>query len=346
MQRTQAELAEPLKIDRGRVKVISTLEQWREHEGELLAILDTHPVLGFDAEWVNSNRAGSPANPIALIQLSTLARRAYLVRLCEIGHVPVSLKQVLAGERCLKFGVGVQEDSVKLFQDYGVGLAHFVDLRHFLKGLRPQGLPKTGLAGLAMEFLGATMDKDWRVRAGDWEAAELSDRQIEYAANDAHYGLNVGLAMALEANAPRLLDVPDEERLSELANGLIQISLPFAGQTFKLKSKPAWPSTAKKETSYAEKMKHMETKLAYKCPAGRAEVRKSQMYFNVKLEAPDGQPLCTMNEKKALWYVEKGLGHIVREEPLTVRLKFEPAGRPAGADGAYYLEVMLWDYYT
>ena len=29
-----------------------------------------------------------------------------------------------------------------------------------------------------------TLDKDWRLPAGEWDAEELSERQIEYAAND------------------------------------------------------------------------------------------------------------------------------------------------------------------
>ena len=39
-------------------------------------------------------------------------------------------------------------------------------------------------------------------------------------------------------------------------------------------------------------------------------------------------PLCMIDPKKAHWYVTKGLGDLVSEEPLIVRLKFEPAGRP------------------
>ena len=66
-------------------------------------------------------------------------------------------------------------------------------------------------------------------------------------------------------------------------------------------------------------------------------IRKSPLYHNCQLEAPDGQLLCTSDEKKALWYVSKGLGYKVSEDPLTVRLNFEPSGRPEGTAGEYYL---------
>ncbi len=40
-------------------------------------------------------------------------------------------------------------------------------------------------------------------------------------------------------------------------------------------------------------------------------------------------------------YVNKGLGDKVCDEPPTVRLRFEPAGRPEGAAGEYYLNMKL-----
>ena len=49
------------------------------------------------------------------------------------------------------------------------------------------------MAGLASSFLGVRMDKDWRVRASDWEADVLSDRQTLYAANDALLSINVAM---------------------------------------------------------------------------------------------------------------------------------------------------------
>lgn len=37
-----------------------------------------------------------------------------------------------------------------------------------------------------------------------------------------------------------------------------------------------------------------------------------------------------------MWYVNKEIGEIISEDPLTVRLKFEPAGRAVGQTGKYY----------
>ena len=41
---------------------------------------------------------------------------------------------------------------------------------------------------------------------------------------------------------------------------------------------------------------------------GTGTVRKSPLYMNCMLAAPDGSKLCTLNRKKADWYIERGLG--------------------------------------
>lgn len=64
--------------------------------------------------------------------------------------------------------------------------------------------------------------------------------------------------------------------------------------------------------------------------------RQKPLYTNSYLYTNDDELLCTIDMKKAMWYVNKGLGEIVAEDPLTVRLKFEPAGRAVGQTGKYY----------
>lgn len=57
-----------------------------------------------------------------------------------------------------------------------------VDLRHLV--LLKQGVDgggsshNLGLSALAQMFLNQTLDKDWRVRASDWEADSLTKRQV------------------------------------------------------------------------------------------------------------------------------------------------------------------------
>ncbi|XP_069773249.1 exonuclease 3'-5' domain-containing protein 2 isoform X3 [Narcine bancroftii] len=68
----------------------------------------------------------------------------------------------------------------------------------------------------------------------------------------------------------------------------------------------------------------------------RHHQRKSPLYDNCFLHAPDGQPLCTCDRKKAQWYIDKGIGELISKEPFIVKLKFEPSGRPESQQD-YYL---------
>jgi len=54
---------------------------------------------------------------------------------------------------------------------------------------------------------------------------------------------------------------------------------------------------------------------------------KRPIYENCKILAPDGEILCKWDKKKVQWYLERDLAELIKEEPLTVKLKFEPSGR-------------------
>lgn len=47
------------------------------------------------------------------------------------------------------------------------------------------------LAKMAEDFLGVKLDKNWEIRASDWEATNLTDRQINYAAKDAFVAIDL-----------------------------------------------------------------------------------------------------------------------------------------------------------
>ena len=52
-----------------------------------------------------------------------------------------------------------------------------------------------GLAALAERVLGVTMEKNRRIRCGNWEADKLEIKQIEYAMNDAMVGSHIFLRL-------------------------------------------------------------------------------------------------------------------------------------------------------
>ncbi|MFA7219163.1 MAG: hypothetical protein WC119_01415 [Synergistaceae bacterium] len=55
--------------------------------------------------------------------------------------------------------------------------------------------------------------------------------------------------------------------------------------------------------------------------------RKQPIYGNCKVQAPDGELMFRCLEKRANWYLKRGLATIIDDDPLTIRLNFEPNGR-------------------
>lgn len=87
-----------------------------------------------------------------------------------------------------KVGVGPIDDARYLFNDYNVNLNGIVDLRYLAFHANEKS---EGLASLSKSLLNVQLDKNWRVRCSDWEADKLSDKQINYAATDAHVGIEI-----------------------------------------------------------------------------------------------------------------------------------------------------------
>ena len=56
---------------------------------------------------------------------------------------------------------------------------------------------------------------------------------------------------------------------------------------------------------------------------------KKPIYENGKMFAPDGELLSYIDNRKAMWYVKRGLATLESKEPLVVKLLFEPNGRDA-----------------
>lgn len=65
-----------------------------------------------------------------------------------------------------------------------------------------------------------------------------------------------------------------------------------------------------------EKNKECSTEKTSIKPYKRGTVRKSPLYMNCMLAAPDGSRLCTLDRKKADWYIEKEIGELMSTELL------------------------------
>ena len=159
-------------------------------------------------------------------------------RLCLLKSLPVEIAKILEDETRLKVGVGVDGDVKRLLEEYSVSTNSWVDLRHLAVQFRPQQR-KLGLAALTKEFLGVVLDDHWTIKASNWEAEQLTNRQLLMAANDALSALGSLMAMAMEsiqtANAEnrsksKADKVPDYRDITKAGFNLCQ---PFIEQIFR-----------------------------------------------------------------------------------------------------------------
>lgn len=144
--------------------------------------------------------------------------------LLHVAHsgVPPALRALLEAEVPTKVGVNIGGDAQKLAGDYGLKLAGCVDLSTAANGRVIEGVNiplittttmpaaaaatapggdaaccwrRFSLAGLVEAVLFSRLDKNNRVRCGNWEARPLDAAQQRYAALDAYAGLAVHLAL-------------------------------------------------------------------------------------------------------------------------------------------------------
>jgi ribonuclease D len=171
---TVEELAErELSWFKGEILIIEDLVTFHEVFPELHGVR----MVGFDTETRPNFKKGRK-NSVSLIQLST-DEKAYLFRINKIG-IPDDLIKLLSDSKVTKVGVAVHDDikylaSVKKFTPRG-----FVDLQTYVKDF---GIQSSGLKKLTAIILGFRISK--RQQVTDWEAEQLTEAQVIYAATDA-----------------------------------------------------------------------------------------------------------------------------------------------------------------
>ncbi len=163
----------PLFHYEGPVHLIRDLEAWED----ALADLRGAEVLGFDTETRPTFRKGKTNDP-SLVQLAT-ANAVYLVQLAWLPFGPY-LAELLADRAIIKAGVGIRYDMQALAKLSTFTPAGLVDLGGVA---RLNKLSSQGLRTLAAAFFGLRISKG--SQCSNWGLAELSSRQIVYAATDA-----------------------------------------------------------------------------------------------------------------------------------------------------------------
>ncbi len=161
----------------GKIHLINT-------DHELLAaanVLSAISEFGFDTETKPSFKKGEVFK-VALLQLAT-ATDAFLIRLHFITKFTV-IKDIFEDEKILKVGVAVRDDLKLLQKAFPFQPKNCTELQDLAK---KKGMTNFGLRGMTEEVLQATISKGAKMT--NWQAPELSEAQLMYAATDAWIGL-------------------------------------------------------------------------------------------------------------------------------------------------------------
>ena len=153
---------------------------------EALTALSAMDVIGFDTESKPTFLKGEVSTGPHLVQLAT-DDVAYLFQIGAMPAVEV-LKAVLESGSILKVGFGLQDDVKRLRAKLGIDTRNVLDLSTALrKGERNTLGAKTAVA----RYFGQKLQKSKKITTTNWALPKLSEKQILYAADDAHVALKI-----------------------------------------------------------------------------------------------------------------------------------------------------------
>jgi ribonuclease D len=138
---------------------------------------------GFDTETRPSFKKGE-VYPVAILQLATNTD-AYIIRLKHLTNFEV-LKNIFENTNVLKVGAAIRDDLKLLQKKFPFTPQGFIELQTVAK---TKNLKNIGLKGMTEEVLHAALNKG--PKTTNWDAQDLTDRQILYAATDAWVGLKI-----------------------------------------------------------------------------------------------------------------------------------------------------------
>lgn len=163
----------------GKIHLIQSDQELAQVAGHLRSA----EVFGFDTETRPSFRKGEVYN-VALLQLAT-EQNAFLVRLHGVHQVQI-LVELFENSNVIKVGAAIRDDLKSLQKKIKFTPRQFIELQDLAKA---KGLKNFGLKGMTAEVLRGMLHKG--PKTTNWEAPDLTNRQLIYAATDAWVGLKL-----------------------------------------------------------------------------------------------------------------------------------------------------------
>lgn len=166
--------------------------------GEALAALMAAEVIGFDTESKPTFLKGEVSTGPHLVQLATESR-AYLFPISRTLGTTV-LQAILESRQVLKVGFGLGNDRSALKSRLGIAIDNVFDLGEVLRGPGHRGT--VGAKVAVAHFFGQKLQKSKKTGTSNWANPRLTERQLLYAANDAHVALQIYRAWAPGRDVP------------------------------------------------------------------------------------------------------------------------------------------------
>ena len=156
-----------------------------------LAALMAADAVGFDTESKPTFAKGEVSTGPHLVQLAT-DEVAYLFQIGSAANAQNALsvlKPVLESDSILKVGFGLGDDLKRLRGKLGIEARNVLDLS---TALRNRGERNTlGAKTAVARFFGQKLQKSRRITTTNWATSQLSEKQVLYAADDAHVALKL-----------------------------------------------------------------------------------------------------------------------------------------------------------
>lgn len=176
---TELPVYEGIPLDRISLVVSESLAE------EALAALIAADAIGFDTESKPTFLKGEVSTGPHLVQLATDSK-AYLFPVAP-RYDTRALKAVLESPKVLKIGFGLGNDHSVLKSRLDIAASNVLDLGEVLRGPGHRGT--VGAKVAVAHFFGQKLQKSKKIGTSNWSNAHLSERQLLYAANDAHVAL-------------------------------------------------------------------------------------------------------------------------------------------------------------
>lgn len=169
----------PLKAFMGDIQLVTKAA----HLPDVFAEIQKHEVVGFDTETKPAFVKGQVFK-VALLQLA-IPQKVFLIRLNFTGLTP-EITRFFENENVIKAGVGLRDDIKTLRRLGKFTPAGFAELSTMA---RETGLEVESVKKLTALLLGFRISKG--AQTSNWEAEQLNEKQIVYAATDAWVCLEI-----------------------------------------------------------------------------------------------------------------------------------------------------------